>query len=325
MSADARAGAGPEIEGFASRRILERLEALTREIPGVRESGGTGDDPEPLHRMRVASRRLRAALRLLGDRCGAEEPRQARRALRRITRRLGEARDLDVRIAFVEGFLASCGGRERGGAERLLLRLRQSRVALRPGVERLLDGIERLGLLDPLAESMRAAALRRRPEPDGLIRAASAPLLLGALAPLSSWAPYLERPERVEEHHEMRIAAKKLRYALELFRGPFGGGLDPFLEAARGLQAALGALHDADVWLADLPRFREEERERTVRYFGSPKGYGGILPGLRAIERDRRLFREVAFARLQEEFRSGGGLKRFEPLRALLGFEGDAS
>ena len=87
---------------FLAERMLDLLPRLRDEIDGVR----SGDEVEAVHRMRVASRRLRAVLPLLSGCTGRRELRRWRRELRQITRALGEARDTDVRIDFVLAFAA---------------------------------------------------------------------------------------------------------------------------------------------------------------------------------------------------------------------------
>lgn len=83
------------------RWLLRRqLRAFAQEISAVRSA----DDPEAVHRMRVASRRMRAALPLFSDCFGTSRVDGWRHSFRAITRALGEARDLDVQIGFVEEY-----------------------------------------------------------------------------------------------------------------------------------------------------------------------------------------------------------------------------
>ncbi|MDD1701872.1 MAG: CHAD domain-containing protein, partial [Methanoregula sp.] len=96
----ARPGAGFV---FGAERMLALLDAFDREIPGVRE----GKDPEHLHRMRVASRRLRAALPLVLVGNKGDEHRAWVRQIKKITRALGAARDADVQIAFLKKYRKS--------------------------------------------------------------------------------------------------------------------------------------------------------------------------------------------------------------------------
>ncbi len=69
---------------------------------------------------------------------------------------------------------------------------------------------------------------------------------------------YIAEPDRVYELHQMRIAAKRLRYTLEIFQGAFeqfttlGKPYGVVIEEIKGLQEHLGDLHDADVLLPQL-------------------------------------------------------------------------
>ena len=82
---------------FGVQRLLPLLEAFSKEIDGVKKA----QDIEHIHRMRVASRRLRAALPLFAS-CFPEKKYQLWMGeIQRITRALGEARDTDVQIAFL--------------------------------------------------------------------------------------------------------------------------------------------------------------------------------------------------------------------------------
>ena len=88
------AGGIPGLRMFAARQAPPRLEALTKEIDGVR----AGEDIEYLHRMRVASRRLRAALPVFASCFPAKKYARWLTDIRRITRVLGDARDADVQV-----------------------------------------------------------------------------------------------------------------------------------------------------------------------------------------------------------------------------------
>ena len=85
---------------FAAERLRPLIRAFSREIGGVK----AGADSEYIHRMRVASRRLRAALPLF-DTCFPEKKfRRWMQEIKKITNALGEARDADVQIGFLLGY-----------------------------------------------------------------------------------------------------------------------------------------------------------------------------------------------------------------------------
>jgi CHAD domain-containing protein len=64
----------------------------------------------------------------------------------------------------------------------------------------------------------------------------------------------------IAELHQMRIAAKCLRYTLEVFRPFYGKTMDRYIAAAIVLQRALGTMHDFDVWQLMLPGFLPKGR-----------------------------------------------------------------
>jgi CHAD domain-containing protein len=74
-------------------------------------------------------------------------------------------------------------------------------------------------------------------------------IILQRLRELEKLSSSLYRPFKVERLHRMRIAAKRLRYALELFEHCWGESLNRFSVKAAGLQSSLGELHDSDVWI----------------------------------------------------------------------------
>jgi CHAD domain-containing protein len=252
---------------FGLEALQGRLPALVGEIGGVRAA----EDIEYVHRMRVASRRMRNALALFGDDLPHKHDAAWRGEMRRITRALGAARDTDVQIAWVQDFLEQDTDEgQRVGIERLLLRLRQQRARLQSRVAKALDRLEGKRIFEDMNETLQDLLVHARVYeieslPADLYRRASEAIRL-RLEEFLAYEPHVAYPERAVELHQMRIAAKHLRYTLEV----------------------LGEVHDCDVWQAFLPRFLEEERIRTGEYFGTTEPGEQFVPGLRALEEDRR-------------------------------------
>lgn len=116
---------------------------------------------------------------------------------------------------------------------------------------RAIEGLEPEG---PLAPNIRRIVATRLDELRGLS--------LTALAPDAS-----------EAQHDMRIAAKRLRYVLEIFAPCLGSEADQARRAAKQLQTALGDLHDCDLMLTKVGQIDSaaallrERRERSFREF----------------------------------------------------------
>lgn len=83
--------------------------------------------------------------------------------------------------------------------------------------------------------------------------AENAPLMLHTrLEELYRWAHFIADPAKIEELHAMRIAAKRLRYTMEIFSAAFAGKslakeFDWTYDKVKAIQEKIGEIHDADV------------------------------------------------------------------------------
>jgi CHAD domain-containing protein len=281
---------------FGAEALLKRLQALTQEIGGARQA----EDVECIHRMRVASRRLRAALDLFKDTLPRKKISGWEKQIKRITRAFGAVRDTDVGIAALDDCLSRLTGRgRRPGIVRLRLRLHQRRARQRSDVLKLLDGWDAGGIADDMGQTLRRMLVRgqlsRVPAvSDPVLQLAHSHILL-RLEEFLSYEYFVARPERVEELHAMRIAAKRLRYTLEIFAPLDEDGFKEPLKSVRDAQELLGDIHDGDVWAQALPQFIQEERGRMIEYMGSARAFGRLALGLRCFQRDRRRRRDQRY------------------------------
>jgi hypothetical protein len=122
------------------------------------------------------------------------------------------------------------------------------------------------------------------------VRSALPPLFGTRIAELWSFAEYLPYPERVRELHDMRIAAKRLRYCFEFFT-PCFTDLGEALKRFKKLQDFLGELHDCDVWVDYL---RQQLKDAFAELAQLRKGLGQFEGastdlGLAAAQLEERL------------------------------------
>jgi CHAD domain-containing protein len=277
---------------FGAEALLKRLQALTQEMDGVR----LAQDIECVHQMRVASRRLRSALALFEECMPRKKLPDWQKRIRRITRALGAARDTDVQIDWLDETLRDLAdARHKAGIERLRLRLRQRREQLQADVVHTLDQLVASRVAGEMEQTLRQDLVQARlgqvktDSPYVYARAHAAIAL--RLEEFLAYETCVRRPEQVEELHAMRIAAKRLRYTLEVFAPLYEDNLKEPLKATREAQDVLGDIHDCDVWGQYLPQFMEEERARMLEYFGHVRPWGRLASGLLYLHRDRQQHR----------------------------------
>lgn len=286
---------------YGAKIIQRHLAAMAAEVEGVRAA----EDIECIHRMRVATRRMRTALTLFSDCFPKQDYKKIQKDVRKVTRALGEARDLDVQLEVIEAALEEFPDPVfQPGIKRLKLRLTQRRAEVQQHVDAAMDKM----LADHLIERLEAwaAPLLEQSKSVYLYTPALYQLAFRGIQvridELLSHVPYITDPQNVQELHAMRISAKRLRYAMETFEELYGGQLKPFITTARKLQDQLGAIHDLDVWIVMIPQFIEEERARIVGYFGNVRPLRRLLPGLEAFRQSRIALREAGYANFLKEW-----------------------
>lgn len=218
-----------------------------------------GDDPDAVHDMRVASRRLQQILDLIFPSPVPREARRLRRKLRRCRRVLGDVRNCDVLLGQVEGRLARrrLADREVWGAVKQHLQERRSESFARAArklsklnlavfymrskgvLERLRPATDHQPAAQPLAQPEEVVL---EPFPPRLAQA-----LLGVWSEFESQVAASHRERTVPSIHAARIGAKRLRYLLEVVN-QFGiPGSSSALTWLERIQQCLGDWHDMEV------------------------------------------------------------------------------
>jgi CHAD domain-containing protein len=235
---DVVAEAGRKVLRFHLARLIAR-EAGTR----------SGEDPEDLHAMRVATRRMRAAWRVFGDGFRTDGTRKFRNRLRDVARRLGAVRDIDVLVMGLEDYRAGLPAAERTALEPLFADWREQREAARLVLMRELDSdghrrfIEdyRVFVLTP-----GAGALVVSPTDPHHVRDTAGSRIWQAYEHVLAYGPVLRWAD-VPTLHQLRIAGKWLRYTLEFVAEALGPEAKPLIERVVAMQDHLGLMNDAEV------------------------------------------------------------------------------
>ncbi len=281
----------PGIFAFAASILVNSVEALQKEIEGVRSS----EDIEYIHRMRVASRRLRSALGVFNASLPVKKQAEWMRTIRRLTRALGEARDTDVQIELITHVLEGIKDQKfKPGINRILLRLTQQRENLQQDVKGSLDDLEKSKACTQIIS--RLSSPRNEPvEFSPALFQLAYSIINEKLNDFLSYEVFLRQPDNTAMLHAMRIAAKRFRYAMEIFAPIYPDELTLPLQAARKSQQILGDIHDCDVWIVFLPGFEEKERKRIQKFYGHNRPLYRITPGIQYFLENRTTAREKAY------------------------------
>jgi CHAD domain-containing protein len=236
-------GGEPIAEG--ARRVLRRFfgRMLAREDAVIK-----GDDPEDVHQMRVASRRLRAALQVVEGIYDLDDIRRYRRGLRRVAQALADVRDLDVFLAHVLAYLAAQPEKSRAEIGPLVAAIEAQRAHARATLIDDLDERRYQKFKRAFAEFLTTPGKGLAGD-DGI----DANTRVRDFAGSAIWRRYEQwRAHELtlasdEGRHQARIAGKRLRYTLEFFAEALGPNVEQALAPLIALQECLGALQDSVV------------------------------------------------------------------------------
>jgi CHAD domain-containing protein len=222
-------------------------------------------DPEGIHEMRVATRRMRVILHVLDGVAPARAIRVFRRDLRRIARAAGAVRDTDVFIANIQAAAAAVSPEAATGLEPLVVALQADRAVAYEQLMSRLDSNAYASFKRDFASFITGHAdkwftrLRVRDMAGSTIWAYYE--ALRAHVPEENIAALAEEPEAL---HEMRIAGKHLRYLLEMFDDIFGDRVQTALEPLMAFQDHLGTINDISVAAAYVDSLTVDEAARPA-------------------------------------------------------------
>lgn len=232
----------PERIRVTSRLLRTRARALKRHLPAA----AAGDD-HGVHQARVATRRLREAMPVLTGGVKHSKAGKASRKIRRLTRALGAVRETDVTLHILAE-LAQAGNLPRTAIEEVRAHVIAERDRRRT---MMLDRLEHVNV-DKLGRRLSSVAeVLQQTDSEGWRDILSTRLLKRSrrLAERVGEAGQLYAPDRL---HEVRITAKKLRYALELAADSRTAGAAALLRPIKRVQDLLGRLHDLQVLQSHL-------------------------------------------------------------------------
>lgn len=270
------------------RQRVDPLLASLREADAWPEAS---DPARALHQLRVATRRLRAFVRLFAPVVGAKRARKVEQSLRTITRALGPARELDVLLDGLRATHASADPVSRAALEHVMAWAEARRRKAARKAHRRIAALDVTALADALDAALDRVCERMLCEADSL------PDLTAAwLEPeLTRTFEGMPRPSDAADLtalHDARIHAKRLRYVLELLRPRLDARHLALLRGLKHVQGTIGAHRDAAQLHARLA-----ERRTAAEAKGLPTLAQGLaVLEAAALQRRERAFDPVAEA-----------------------------
>lgn len=238
------------LSAVAIANLRRHLATWYRHEPGAR----LGDDPEQLHDLRVAGRRIDGVLR---DFAGAlpEAFTQFRPTLKSVMRVLGEARDFDIALVELDSFRERLSEEDRASLQPLTEHLTAERLRVRSRMLELLDSSSVREQFQAFAASLRTAETAETAEtaagpqpPDaeaGGVQLAG--LIRARYKKVRKQADRLNKASSTEEYHVLRGRVKRLRYLIESVEPILGKASSGMARALSRWQEGLGEQQDADV------------------------------------------------------------------------------
>ena len=255
---------------------------------------------EDVHDIRVASRRISAVLDSFSDFLPGKKAKSWKKEIGSITKSFGKVRDIDVQLDWIKEILTKTDDKKlHAGIRRIKLRLDQKRRERQDHTTETtasLMGSATIQEITQWVDTILASG-------DENIQFSPSLYQLGykqiqnRLDEFLFYEVFIFDTQRVEELHAMRICAKKLRYALEVFSDLYLQETDFAQNITRQAQDYLGEIHDCDVWIDYLPKFMEKEFIRIKEFYGYTRPYSRIRPGIEYLilnrqEERQRLYRD---------------------------------
>jgi len=247
------------------KALNERFEEMSR----LRRDAIKWKDPEGVHSMRVASRRLRSAVSDFMPYVNKRNLSSITKQIRSIADALGEVRDQDVAILALEELESETPPEFFPTLQKLIDARKEIRRVSRQELKRILVKDRMKELSDDFDKALTAATklkggLSSSPYSHSFKDVAKA-IIRDRLGELENLSTSLYQPLDATQLHEMRLGAKRLRYAIEMFASCWASDIVPFAKSCARLQAALGRLHDCDVWIQSFRQEIQESKKIKLR------------------------------------------------------------
>ncbi len=240
-----------DCDANAAVTAAEVLRVRFDEILSFHAAAVEPDGVDGVHDMRVASRRFRSALRDFAPLFDKKAFKPLKKQVKKVADALGDVRDQDVATEALESLRERAPNEAIAGGIDLLIEARRARRSDAHGELVKQVTLNRLSSIrseldDALGSISRGNGTART------FRLFGTEAIDGAVEKFLSRADSIYDPFNDTLLHKLRLSAKRLRYALELFNDCCGGELKPFAKHLSKMQSALGEVHDSAEWISYL-------------------------------------------------------------------------
>lgn len=237
---------------LGAETLLSRIKELENQIEGAKKN----DDIEYVHKLRVASRRVRAALGIFKECLPTKLTKKWKKTIKNLTSSSGAARDVDVQIAFLENYSTQEDFHAAPGLEYLIKLQKARRAVMQSDLIKVLESLEASETLDDISDNCRTMRRSDNGENSSIKTLSSYEKahnhLVTRLDELLALGQFVHDESAVAKHHELRIAAKRLRYTMEIFSPIYRNALRDQISLMKQFQDVLGETHDYHIWAQDL-------------------------------------------------------------------------
>lgn len=242
-----------DCDGLGTNAI--RVVICTRfgEMYSLRDKALDWSDPEGVHDMRVSSRRLRSALRDFMPHIRKRKLANVLDQIKELAAALGGVRDQDVAIAGLQKLAAEAPIGPAAVVDQMVMSRESIRKQARRDLQRALQRMRLRQLQKDFTAAIDDATMTKAGKASAhavlSYRKIARRIILERLEEVEKLSAGMYEPLKMKPLHRMRISAKHLRYALELFEPCWGSELVSVAKKVAALQSSLGELHDADIWM----------------------------------------------------------------------------
>ncbi|MFZ0889828.1 MAG: CHAD domain-containing protein, partial [Candidatus Binataceae bacterium] len=234
--------------GRAAKAVIGfHLQTLTRE-----HTLASAGEVEPIHQMRVATRRLRAALRLFGRLIPAKSAAAAHRDLSWLAQSIGAVRDLDVLAELMATRARKLPPDLANGLAPIEQAMQDRRLAGQGRLEQILESARYRRLLIRLS-----SISPRGPQSEVALGSVARDFLRPLVSSVQRTGRKLNANSPPELLHRLRVRVKRFRYALETVRTLGGKSSKKTLARLEELQDLLGQHHDATAAITWLRQYAD--------------------------------------------------------------------